>query len=365
MKKLWGKKEFWAMFIVICLFISVSYTSISSIQLLQGNARVVNYVGIVRGATQKLMKEEIMGWNMMRTDASFAETSDWYPNDALVARLDSITEELFSGEGPNGLVVLQDETYLSNVRMVQEHWAQLKVLISEVRAGADPGELFESSQNYFDLVNKTTFSAEAYSEAQVSRVNKFLIFANVAFILLILSGLGLYVRNLAVKRQADALGKIAYVDSLTQLNNRTSCERLISHYGESPEDKDIAVFMFDMNDLKLTNDFLGHKGGDVVIAAFGAILKEAASEYGFIGRYGGDEFLAIFENGDESMAAAFLDKIRENVNEFNECQLYKLQKIQYASGYAIANPSVQNIEDIIHEADNRMYADKRMLKSML
>ena len=365
MKKLWGKKEFWAMFIVICLFISVSYTSISSIQLLQGNARVVNYVGIVRGATQKLMKEEIMGWNMMRTDASFAETSDWYPNDALVARLDSITEELFSGEGPNGLVVLQDETYLSNVRMVQEHWAQLKVLISEVRAGADPGELFESSQNYFDLVNKTTFSAEAYSEAQVSRVNKFLIFANVAFILLILSGLGLYVRNLAVKRQADALGKIAYVDSLTQLNNRTSCERLISHYGESPEDKDIAVFMFDMNDLKLTNDFLGHKGGDKVIMAFASILKEESEGYCYIGRYGGDEFLAISDKGDETCAEAFLNRVSEKVAEYNGRRVNKLEKIQFAAGYVISNPKTRNIEEIIHEADNRMYQDKRKAKGVL
>jgi len=365
MKKLWQKKEYLAIFIVIILFISVSLTSISSIRFLQGNARVVNYVGIVRGATQKLIKEEIMGWHMMQTDESFIETSDWYPDDALVARLDSIVDELLTGVGPNGLVVLHDETYLSNVRMIQVHWAQLKELIAQVRAGEKPDMLFESSQEYFELVNKTVFSAETYSENQVSRTNNILIFVNGAFILLIVIGLLMYLRGLSVKRQADALGKIAYIDSLTQLNNRASCERLISKYSESPEDREIAVFMFDMNDLKLTNDFLGHKGGDKIIVAFGNVLQKAADGYCYIGRYGGDEFFAISDNGDESTAKIFLEKVRDQVNEYNKCRVNKLEKIQYASGYVIANPKAQHIDDIIHEADKRMYLDKRRAKGLV
>ena len=138
MKKLWDKKEYMAIGIVILLFILVSFTSITSIRLLQGNARVVNYVGIVRGATQKLIKEEIMGWHLSRSDTSLEETPEWYPNDALVSRLDSIVDELLTGEGAHRLVVLQDEVYLSNVRMVQAHWAALKELIAEARAGAAP-----------------------------------------------------------------------------------------------------------------------------------------------------------------------------------------------------------------------------------
>ena len=359
MKKLWEKKEYIGISIVIILFVFVSITSISSIQLLQGNARVVNYVGIVRGATQKLVKEEFMGWYMFQSDPSFAESSDWYPDDVLVARLDSIVDELLTGEGVNGLVVLKDEAYLANVRLVQVHWLQLKELIAEVRAGGDPHTLFQSSQEYFELVNNTVFSAEAYSENQVSRINKTLIFVNGAFILLIVVGLALYLRNLTVKRQADALGKIAYIDALTKLNNRACCERLISRYAASPEDRDIAVFMFDMNDLKLVNDFLGHKSGDKVIIAFASILQKAAEGYCYISRYGGDEFLAISDNGEESAAEEFLQKIRTHVDEYNKLRLNKLEKIQYASGYVIANPQAMHMEDIIHEADNRMYLDKR------
>jgi len=365
MKKLWKKKSYLAIFIVIILFISVSLTSVSSIRFLQGNARVVNYVGIVRGATQKLVKEEIMGWYLTRSDATFPDTSEWYPNDNLIARLDSITEELLSGVGPNGLVVLQDELYLSNIRSIQAHWYQLKGLIAEVRAGRDPDDLFESSQRYFELVNDTVFSAEAYSENQVSRINTILVFVNGVFILLLVGGLVLYIRSLAVKRQADALGKIAYVDSLTELNNRASCERLISQYAASSENRDITVFMFDMNDLKHTNDFLGHKGGDKLLIAFADYLREAAEGYCYIGRYGGDEFLAIANNGDVSAAEAFLDKIRNSVAEYNGNRVNRLEKIQYASGFVVSNPRIQHIEEIIHEADNRMYSDKRKTKGAI
>ncbi len=362
-KKLWEKKEYLAFFIVIALFVFVSVTSISSIRLLQGNARVVNYVGIVRGATQKLIKEEIMGWDISQGDPLFAQTSDWYPDDKLVARLDSIVNELLTGVGPNDLVVLRDEAYLSNMRQVKAHWTALKELIGKVRAGGDPSELFDSSQAYFELVNKTVFSAESYSEAQVNHINSILLFVNGIFILLIVSGLILYVRGLAVKRRAETLSKIAYIDPLTFLGNRASCERLIERFKAPPVDVNLAVFMFDMNDLKLTNDFLGHQGGDKVIAAFATVLKAAASKYGFVGRFGGDEFLALFEEGTEAMAEDFVRMVREGTDAYNEKQENKLEMIHYAVGYVIANPRKQDIEDIIHEADNRMYANKRKLKA--
>ena len=362
MKKLWEKKEYLAIGIVILLFAFVSVISLSSIRLLQGNARVVNFVGIVRGATQKLMKEEIMGWYLSRNDPSFAGRSDWYPDDALVKRLDSIVDELLTGEGPNRLVVLPDEDYLENMRKVRAHWAVLKGLIGEVRAGAAPDELFASSQNYFELVNKTVFSAERYSEKQVRRIRRILVGVNGIFILLIACGLLFYVRVRAVKRRADVLGKIAYVDVLTALDNRASCERLIERLRREPGDADIAVFMFDMNDLKLTNDFLGHQGGDRIIAEFARVLKEAAAERGFVGRFGGDEFLAVFEAGDADGAEVFLDAVRRGVDAYNEVRINTLEKIHYAAGYVVANPQARDIEDIIHDADNRMYENKRKLK---
>jgi diguanylate cyclase (GGDEF)-like protein len=355
------RKGYLAAIIMIVLLVVVSITSISSIQLLQGNARVVNYGGIVRGATQKLIKEEIMGWYLSQNDPAFGDEQDWYPNDALMELLDSIVEELLTGEGPNDLVVLPDEEYLSHMGEVRESWEELKELIMDVRAGADPTALFESSQAYFELVNNTVFAAEAYSETQVDRIKLVLLSVNGIFVLLIVFGLIFYARSLSIKRRADVLGKLAYIDTLTGLDNRASCERLTNRVQNGQADMDIAVIMFDMNDLKLTNDFFGHQGGDKIITAFAEALKESAED-GFVGRYGGDEFLAVFEQGDKTTVETFLQKVRESTARYNEKQQNKLEMIHYAAGYVVANIRNMHIDDIIHEADNRMYANKRKLK---
>ena len=64
--------------LLICALVSIH-----SIHGLQGNARVINYAGVVRGATQRLVKQELKG----------------QPNDVLIARLDGILTELATGEG--------------------------------------------------------------------------------------------------------------------------------------------------------------------------------------------------------------------------------------------------------------------------
>jgi diguanylate cyclase (GGDEF)-like protein len=364
-KKLWQKKEYIAVGIVILLFVFVSVLSLSSIRLLQGNARVVNFVGIVRGATQKLIKEEIMGWYLSKNGPSSADASDWYPDYDLVERLDSIVDELLTGEGPDCLVVLRDEDYLDDMRRVREHWAVLKNLIEEVRAGSAPDDLFDSSQIYFDLVNEAVFSAETYSEKQVDRINTILIGVNVIFVLLIVISIALYVRSITVKRRAEVLGRIAYADILTGLDNRTSCERLIGRIRKERRDADIAVFMFDMNDLKLTNDFMGHKGGDRVIREFARVLNEAAGDRGFVGRFGGDEFLVVFEPGDDAIASEFLSNVHRGVDDYNAARTSKLDRICFAAGYVIDNAALRDIEEIIHDADNRMYENKRWLKTKI
>lgn len=365
MNMLLRKKEYVVMAVAIVFFLFVSMLSFSSINLLQGNARVVNYVGIVRGATQKLVKEEIMGWYLAQNDESFRASAKWYPDNALVTRLDTIIDELLTGKGPNGLIVLHDENYLANMRQVKRHWGEMKTLIAGVRSGEPPEKLFESSQRYFDLVNRTVFSAEEYSETQVKNIENTLIGINIVFVVLLATGYALYMRGRAVKRKADALDKIAYVDCLTKIANRASCERFIDDFNHSGAATPVAVFMLDMNDLKLTNDFLGHLGGDRLISAFANILKNAADKYGFVGRFGGDEFIAIFEKAGKDEAEAFLADVHMQVEAYNEKQLTKLEKIKYAVGYVlgIVGENDKDIDALLNEADSRMYANKRKLKA--
>ena len=82
-------------FILAGMFCFISVTSIVTIIHMQGNARVINYTGIVRGATQRLVKQEM----------------NQYPNDELINYIDGILLELSTGDGENGLRMINDKEY--------------------------------------------------------------------------------------------------------------------------------------------------------------------------------------------------------------------------------------------------------------
>lgn len=76
----------------------------------QSYSKLVNYVGIVRGATQRLVKLELNG----------------VPSDELKAYLDNILEELVAGEGDVGLVLIDDEVYRGNLNKLYGMWSEVK-----------------------------------------------------------------------------------------------------------------------------------------------------------------------------------------------------------------------------------------------
>ncbi|WP_249301922.1 sensor domain-containing phosphodiesterase [Qiania dongpingensis] len=137
--------------IVVVLAVAVAFVGIFSfisIRKLQGNARVINYAGVVRGGTQKLIKEELQG------------TQD----DALIRRLDDIIEELLTGEGELGLIRLNDKDFQSLMTQMKDRFQELKEAIMSVRQGGDKEALFVISQEYFELADQTVTEAEQYSE---------------------------------------------------------------------------------------------------------------------------------------------------------------------------------------------------------
>jgi diguanylate cyclase (GGDEF)-like protein len=354
-------REYIIIGISVILFLVVSIYSFSSIKQLQGNAKVVNYDGIVRGATQKLMKMELQD--------AYAGGVELEDRDALRARLDAILYALNTGNGTTeetkNLIAIPDKTHSQYIKELIVQWAALKDKIDDVRDGGPQIELYTLSEEYFKLANDTVFAAEKYSEKQVNNTTQILIIVDSIFILMMLAFLFFMMRSRAVKRRADMLGQIAYVDPLTQMENRASCERKIDEIKDGSADKKVAVIMFDMNNLKLTNDFLGHQGGDKIIVKFAEILKDTAAAFGFVGRYGGDEFLAIFDEADAPVVEKYLAKVGEQTDAFNSLQINEIEKISFASGYAIAALSETGMDDLIYKADRNMYANKREMKKHL
>lgn len=150
-------------------FALVCVISFISIQNLQGCARVINYAGIVRGATQRLIKQEM----------------HQVPNDALTERLTNIIDELLSGQGEYGLVALPSPEFHALMLRMRDDWKRLRAEIQQVRRGAPNSTLFSLSEEYFLLADQTVSAAEAYTEDKVRRTSALLIGLNAAFIGLI------------------------------------------------------------------------------------------------------------------------------------------------------------------------------------
>ena len=142
--------------------------SVLSIRGLQGNARVINYAGVVRGATQRLVKEELAG----------------HPNDALIGRIDGILDELATGEGENSLARLEDASFQDLVSQMRAGWAEIKGAIAQVRQGADGEALYRLSESYFELADHTVSAAEIYSERQVTKAQLALLILSAVFLVL-------------------------------------------------------------------------------------------------------------------------------------------------------------------------------------
>lgn len=146
----------------------------------------------------------------------------------------------------------------------------------------------------------------------------------------------------------------------TGLPNKSRCENIFNN--DKFITDDVCVVMFDLNGLKATNDKLGHIAGDNLIKGFANILKKSVREQDFIGRYGGDEFVSVIYNMDESGLEKIFERIKENVKIFNEKN--PELNLSYAHGFSPSNGrSGCTMKKLLSEADEDMYKNKVEMKN--
>lgn len=201
--------------------------SIFTIHGLQGNARIINYAGVVRGATQRLVKQELNA----------------QPNDALIVRLDGILVELSTGEGENRLGRLDDSSFQELLSQMRLQWEDLKAEILHVRQGLDGTELYQQSESFFELADRTVIAAETYSERQVDKAERGLIVLISVFLLL--SGLVTWYGAVQDRRQR----------ALTEAENANRIR------GEHLErlSEDLRAPMDDISELMYVSDLETHE----------------------------------------------------------------------------------------------------------
>jgi|GEM_PF-1610647 len=118
------------------------------------------------------------------------------------------------------------------------------------------------------------------------------------------------------KRELLAL---ALTDALTGLPNRRAVDEALERAWmlAQKENAPLSVGIVDIDLFKSFNDHYGHQAGDRCLKKVGASLLHAMRESDFLGRYGGEEFLALFPGSDLANAAVIADRMREAVGSAN------------------------------------------------
>ena len=151
-------------------------------------------------------------------------------------------------------------------------------------------------------------------------------------------------------------------DSLTGVRNKYAYfeeENLLQRHLEDGTAPPFAIAVFDLNDLKKTNDTQGHAIGDELIIAGCRLICETF-KHSPVFRIGGDEFAAILSGQDYDTREALLQAVRE----ISQAHRDGKAGVIVASGIALYDPREDHtVADVFQKADKQMYENKKELKN--
>lgn len=335
-----------AMMVLTTILIVLFLVIMSMVGKIQGTARVVNYAGLVRGGTQRMVKLEISG----------------APQDKMYETISSYIEGLRNGSEKLNFVRLDDEDFQTKMDELEKYFDELRSEILLVREkGYENTEIIEKSEKFFQICDEAVGFAEVYSQKKATgldHLEKIVLVDILGLVLIIATELIKVVRFAA---QNKILQKKVYLDEATGLPNKNKCEEILNETEPIPVNELVAMCVFDLNNLRTINNNLGHDKGDEYIRSFAIQLREAVPEEFFAGRDGGDEFIAVLKGLDHEGIRKCLQNIRNQAAEYS--RQHPEMPISYAAGYALSSDfEGSTMRELFRLADKNMYIDKNRAK---
>jgi diguanylate cyclase (GGDEF)-like protein len=157
--------------------------------------------------------------------------------------------------------------------------------------------------------------------------------------------------------------ELAYVDALTGVKNTTSYNEEVEKIGAAIArgEAKFGLVLFDVNNLKKTNDTLGHSAGDKLLKSSCHLICKTF-KHSPVYRIGGDEFIVILRGEDylkrESLLSLFYEEMPTSVFE-HEHQTYR---VSIAHGMALYEPTDESYAHVFARADASLYINKAKMK---
>ena len=191
------------------------------------------------------------------------------------------------------LVSLDDKAFQAKMEELDDYFDTLKNEIDLVRqVGYENTNIIQESEIFFNLCDVATGLAESYSQRIATRLKQFEVLAVVDIVILVFMLLYELFKAFHYAKANRELKSKIYLDEATGLPNKNKCEEILT----LEVDSNMAICVFDLNNLRIINNQQGHERGDLYINSFAKCLRKGVDENQYVGRYGGDEFIAFFKD---------------------------------------------------------------------
>jgi diguanylate cyclase (GGDEF)-like protein len=128
----------------------------------------------------------------------------------------------------------------------------------------------------------------------------------------------------------------------------------VGRYQES-----FSLLMIDIDDFKKVNDEHGHPAGDAVLKEMARIIKETVRTVDVVGRYGGEEFVAVLPHTPHDEALETAERVRRRIREHVFLAGDRKAHVTVSVGVAsYPSASVDSPSTLIREADKALYRAK-------
>lgn len=338
----WKKRSFYKCIQIMCvvLMMMILINIFHNLALMRETETLLTDFGNIRSETQHLIMLEFLG----------------AARDDVMTDLDNDIKNIQNIEIKNSWS--SELNYPQRLNVLSSQWSELKSYLDDYSLEKDgTKELIQESEVYLNAANEMTRVVNLYRTNIINDLNRSLCLLVAFFCGLIIFSLPQNMKEIKLIQKNRELELAAYIDKITGLPSRRSCEEKI-WMPINPSKAPYCVVIFDLNNLKKMNDQYGHHEGDRLIKGFADILENVSNDRVFAGRYGGDEFILIVHGYNEERILRLLKKVELKVENHNRQNNHP--QIQYAMGYSFEGKTLREMIDI---ADERMYVNKKAMKA--
>jgi diguanylate cyclase (GGDEF)-like protein len=166
-----------------------------------------------------------------------------------------------------------------------------------------------------------------------------------------------------------SLERMASTDPLTRLYNRRVfllwCDKELLRSKRTGDP--FSILMIDLDHFKKINDEFGHPAGDMALCSAVEKMQSSIRGIDVLGRWGGEEFVALLPSADPDAALAVAERVRANIEKIllparslNAAKRTPGIRMTVSVGVTTYTGSEDNLQDMLQRADESLYRAKAL-----